>query len=64
MRLLDRMLSRASYDNYNEYLYSGTYQVSASDPDGRYKEGVPAGTARCALHTELRKSGDGRWTRL
>ena len=46
-RLLDRMLARTD-SGYNEYMYSGAYQVSASDPSGRYKEGVPAGIVRHA----------------
>ena len=47
-RLIDRMLARGSYDNYSEYAYSGAYQVTASDPSGRHKEGVPAGVVRHA----------------
>lgn len=46
--LLDRMLSRASYNNYTDYSYSGAYLVSSSDPSGRYREGVPAGIVRHA----------------
>lgn len=47
-RLLDRMLARASYNNYTEASYSGAYYVTTSDPSGRYKEGAAAGVVRSA----------------
>src|SRR6266536_3124943 len=47
-RLLDRMLGRASYDNFTEYSGSGAYQVSMSDPYGRDREGPAAGIVRHA----------------
>ena len=47
-RLLDRMLARASYNNFTEFSGSGAYSVSSSDPSGRYKEGIPAGIVRSA----------------
>ena len=46
-RLIDRMLARADA-GYNEYMYSGAYQVTASDPSGRGREGVAAGIVRHA----------------
>jgi phage portal protein BeeE len=47
-RLLDRMLGRASFDNFTEYSGSGAYLVTTSDPSGRQKEGAPPGTVRSA----------------
>jgi hypothetical protein len=48
VRLLDRLLARGSFDNYNEYAYSGAYAVTTSDPSGRSKEGAAAGVVRSA----------------
>ena len=48
MRLVDRLLARASYNNMTEYSASGAYLVSTSDPYGRAREGVPAGIVRSA----------------
>jgi phage portal protein BeeE len=48
MRLIDRLLSRASFDNFTEYSGSGAYLVTTSDPSGRHKEGAPPGTVRSA----------------
>src|SRR5690349_8784085 len=42
------MLSRASFDNFTEYSGSGAFLVSSSDPNGRHREGVPAGVVRSA----------------
>jgi phage portal protein BeeE len=47
-RLLDRVLGRASFNNFTEYSGSGAYLVTASDPSGRSKEGAPAGAVRSA----------------
>ena len=47
-RLLDRMLARASYNNFTENSASGAYLVSTSDPSGRHKEGAAAGVVRSA----------------
>ena len=46
-RLIDRMLSRVD-QGYNEHMYSGAYQIAASDPYGRGREGVAAGIVRHA----------------
>ena len=46
-RLIDRMLSRVD-QGYNEHMYSGAYQIAASDPYGRGREGVAAGIVRSA----------------
>jgi phage portal protein BeeE len=46
-RLIDRMLARVDA-GYNEYMYSGTYQVSAYDTSGRGREAAAAGLVRNA----------------
>ena len=52
-RLLDRMLARTD-SGYNEYMYSGAYAVTTSDPSGRGREGVPAGIVRTAREAYTR----------
>ena len=52
-RLLDRMLARTD-SGYNEYMYSGAYAVTTSDPSGRNREGVPAGIVRTAREAYTR----------
>lgn len=53
-RLIDRLLSRNAGQGYNEYMYSGAYQVPATDLRGRSVEGVATGIvhdARRAFET-------------
>jgi Phage portal protein len=45
-RLYDRLLARQA--GYNEYLYSGAYQVSTLDSQGRSREAANAGIVRHA----------------
>src|SRR6266487_1192190 len=48
VRLIDRLLSRASFADMTEYSGSGAYLVTTSDPYGRDKEGPAAGIVRHA----------------
>jgi hypothetical protein len=45
VRLWDRVLSR---QGYNEYMYSGAYQIATVDSQGRGREGADAGIVRTA----------------
>jgi hypothetical protein len=47
VRLLDRLLARADA-GYNEYMYSGAYQVPMADSSGRLKEGTETAIVRAA----------------
>jgi phage portal protein BeeE len=46
--MVDRLLNRASFDNYSELVYSGAYQLPSADQSGRGKEGALAGVVRAA----------------
>ena len=47
-RLIDRLLSRGSFNNYNEYAYTGAYEIPAPSAGGRGKETADGGVIRAA----------------